>query len=89
MATCILETLELNELYIRKEHLLLQLILVDKQIKKRLEYPNNNEKNNKNNIITSNDTMNLSEHSRDKELISEVLTKDIMSKKITIRIKKK
>jgi hypothetical protein len=70
MATCVLETLELNELYIRKEHLLLQLILVDKQIKKILECSNNennNKDNNENNIIPSSN----------------------ITKKITIRIKKK
>ena len=40
MATNVLETLDINELYKRKQHLLLQLILVEKEIKKKQNDPN-------------------------------------------------
>ena len=48
MASCLLEILELDELYKRKENLLLQLFLVDKEIKKRSSdnLSNNLSKNN-------------------------------------------
>jgi hypothetical protein len=98
MSSCILEILELDELYKRKENLLLQLFLVDKEIKKRL---------------SENDTMNVLKLklSRDKELFSGTLVEENINnisiikddnikqscitdikennvKKITIRIKK-
>ena len=96
MSSCILEILELDELYKRKENLLLQLFLVDKEIKKRL---------------SENNTMNVLKLSRDKELFYDTLVKENINnidmikdenikqssitdikennvKKITIRIKK-
>lgn len=59
----ILETLTLDELYLRKQNLLKQLINVDSEIKKRLEEENNDTNNESNNCCchkTYNDSNNNS-----------------------------
>jgi len=86
MSSSILETLEIDELYKRKKHLLLQLFLVDKEIENKLIF-------NVDSSIFS--KMNLSDESLVSKTCLEVLTNENKTdinqdknKKITIRIKK-
>jgi hypothetical protein len=73
MASCLLEILELDELYKRKQNLLLQLFLVDKEIKKRM---------------SDSDNLSIIREENIKEISNITDIKKNNVKKITIRIKK-
>lgn len=80
MASCLLEILELDELYKRKENLLLQLFLVDKEIKKR------SSDNLSNNLSINNIGIIREENIKQSCNITDIKENNV--KKITIRIKK-